>query len=160
MRCKVSLASGLSGTLILRDSAARDRPSPPVDRPPASDAVRIADVIRGILGAGIQERESFFVVTLDQRKRLINAHQLTVGTLMAAMIHPRDVFSRAFADNAATIVIAHNHPSGDPTPSLEDCQVTQRITDGGKLLGVQLLDHVIVAAETHYSFRETGLCLS
>ena len=102
------------------------------------------------------EVERFHVFCLDARHRLRRAHVVSVGTLTASLVHPREVFRVAVREAAAAILLAHNHPSGDPTPSAEDAAVTRRLTDVGRVLGIRVLDHVIVAAGGYYSFREAG----
>jgi DNA repair protein RadC len=81
---------------------------------------------------------------------------VSVGTLTASLVHPREVFRFAVREGAAAILLAHNHPSGDPTPSAEDAAVTDRLAATGRLVGIRVIDHVIVAAEGYYSFREAG----
>lgn len=76
-----------------------------------------------------------------------------MGTLTASLAHPREVFKGAIADNAAAIIIAHNHPSGDPTPSGQDISTTQQLVAAGQILGIELQDHVVLTARRHYSFK-------
>lgn len=102
---------------------------------------------------GVQEE--FHIVTLDTKHKPIHPHRITVGTLDASLVHPREVFRPAIRDSASAILLVHNHPSGDPTPSREDFQVTDQLTEAGKLLGITVLDHIIVAKERCLSIRET-----
>lgn len=102
------------------------------------------------------EVERFHVFCLDARHRLRRAEVVSVGTLTASLVHPREVFRVAVREGAAAILLAHNHPSGDPTPSTEDAAVTARLAEVGRLIGIRVLDHVIVAAGGYYSFRESG----
>jgi DNA repair protein RadC len=81
---------------------------------------------------------------------------VSIGTLTASLVHPREVFGPAIRARAAALVVVHNHPSGDPEPSPEDCALTERLKDGARLLGVDLLDHVVVARGGYVSFRERG----
>lgn len=99
-------------------------------------------------------RESFHVLLLDGRHRLLGEQAVSVGTLTASLVHPREVFREAIRGAAAAILLVHNHPSGDPSPSGEDRSVTTRLVAAGALLGIQVVDHVIVSAGGHYSFRE------
>lgn len=99
-------------------------------------------------------REELHIVTLDTKHKPIRTHQISVGTLDSSLVHPREVFRPAVRDAAAAILVVHNHPSGDPSPSREDRQVTDRLTDAGKLLGITLLDHIIVARQACVSMRE------
>ena len=98
-------------------------------------------------------QEEFHIVTLDTKHKPIATHRITVGTLDASLVHPREVFRPAIRDAASAVLLVHNHPSGDPTPSLEDRQVTSRLTEAGKLIGIQVLDHIIVARESCVSLR-------
>lgn len=101
-------------------------------------------------------QEEFHIVTLDTKHKPIRTHQITVGTLDASLVHPREVFRAAINDAASAILLVHNHPSGDPTPSPEDRQVTDQLTEAGKLLGITVLDHIIVAKNDCLSIREHG----
>lgn len=101
-------------------------------------------------------QEEFHIVTLDTKHKPIRTHRITVGTLDASLVHPREVFRPAIQDSASAVILVHNHPSGDPTPSREDHQVTNQLTEAGKLLGIQVLDHIVVARERSVSIREHG----
>lgn len=101
-------------------------------------------------------RESFHVLLLDGRHRLIAAEEVSVGTLTASLVHPREVFREAIRSAAAAVVLVHNHPSGDPSPSAEDRAVTERLRAAGLLLGIRVVDHVIVTETRYFSFREAG----
>lgn len=90
------------------------------------------------------KQEEFHIVTLDTKNQVIDTHQITVGTLDASLVHPREVFRAAIKDAASSIILVHNHPSGDPTPSKEDHAVTNRLTECGKTLGIDVLDHIII----------------
>lgn len=90
-------------------------------------------------------QEKFWVLLLDNKRRLLRSPvEITAGTLTSSLVHPREVFSLAVRESAAAAVAAHNHPTGDPSPSREDLNVTRRLVDAGKILGIPLLDHVIV----------------
>jgi len=102
-------------------------------------------------------QEEFHLVTLDTKHKPINRHQITVGTLDASLVHPREVFRAAIRDAASAVILVHNHPSGDPSPSHEDIMVTQQLTEAGKILGIAVLDHIVVASEHSISIRETTL---
>jgi DNA repair protein RadC len=103
---------------------------------------------------GLQEQ--FHVVTLDTKHKPIQNHCITVGTLDASLVHPREVFRPAIRDAASAVLLVHNHPSGDPTPSREDHRVTQQLTEAGKLIGIEVLDHIVVARDDCVSLREQG----
>ncbi|MBI3336279.1 DNA repair protein RadC [Candidatus Peregrinibacteria bacterium] len=104
------------------------------------------------------DREHFVVFFLDQRNRVVGVHTVSMGSLTASVVHPREVFKAAILANAAAIVCGHNHPSGDPQPSREDRALTTRLYQAGKLLGIQVLDHVIAGDQNRYfSFADEGL---
>jgi DNA repair protein RadC len=124
---------------------------------PITSGAQVWELWRGRLVG--ERREQVVVLMLDARRRLIAERCVSLGSLMSSIIHPREVFRAAIGVAAAAIVLVHNHPSGDPTPSLEDHQVTTRIFDAGLLVGIRLEDHVIVAREGFRSFREEGWLL-
>jgi DNA repair protein RadC len=99
-------------------------------------------------------QEEFHIVTLDTKLQPIQSHQITVGTLDASLVHPREVFKPAIKDSAAAILLVHNHPSGDPTPSRQDREITERLMKSGDVLGIQVIDHVIVAKQAIVSLAE------
>lgn len=101
------------------------------------------------------DHEEFHVVTLDTKLQPIKRHQITVGTLDASLVHPREVFRAAIRDAAASILLVHNHPSGDPTPSRQDHEVTSRLKRSGEILGIQVIDHIIVAGDRAVSIVES-----
>ncbi len=98
--------------------------------------------------------EEFLAVLLDVKHRVLRCERVSVGILNGSLIHPREVFASAVAERAAAIVIVHNHPSGDPSPSREDRQVTERLRSAGRIVGIPVLDHVIIGTCSFYSFRE------
>ena len=103
------------------------------------------------------QQEHFFVVSFDNRNRVLGVDLVGIGTLNANLVHPRETFGTAIGRHAAFIAVAHNHPSGDPTPSEADLTVTKRLKEAGELMGIQLLDHVILGKATLFSFRENGV---
>lgn len=102
-------------------------------------------------------KEHFLVLCLNARRQLLRIETVSVGTLSASLVHPREVFSPAIAHGAAAVVAVHNHPSGDCSPSSEDREATRRLQRAGELLGIPLADHVIVSESSFFSFRESGL---
>jgi DNA repair protein RadC len=100
------------------------------------------------------DRETFHVLVLDGKHRLRRRERISEGTLTTSLVHPREVFGLALREGAAALIVAHNHPSGDPEPSSEDLAVTRRLVSAGRLVGVPLLDHVVVAAGGYVSMRE------
>ncbi len=98
--------------------------------------------------------EEFHIVTLDTKLQPLRRHQITVGTLDASLVHPREVFRAAIRDASNSILLVHNHPSGDPTPSRQDHEVTDRLKRAGELIGISVIDHIIVARERTVSITE------
>ncbi|MBE5393853.1 JAB domain-containing protein [Brevibacillus borstelensis] len=104
------------------------------------------------------DREQFFLLCINTKNEPTALHTVSIGSLDASIVHPREVFKVAILSNAASVIVAHNHPSGDPTASQEDIQVTRKLQEAGELLGITLLDHVIVGTEGAYtSLKERGL---
>lgn len=99
------------------------------------------------------DRENFIVLLLDTKNQLIGINTVTTGTLNSSIVHPREVFKPAVLANAAAVILAHNHPSGNPNPSPEDIAITNRLVEAGKILGIEVLDHVIVGEIHAYSFK-------
>lgn len=104
-----------------------------------------------------RKQEHFLSITLDGASHIINSRVVFIGTLNQSIVHPREVFADAIADRAASIIIAHNHPSGTLKASQADLQITQRLQEVSKLVGIDLLDHVILTREGFYSFADEGL---
>jgi len=104
------------------------------------------------------DREHFIVLLLNRKNRVIGMNTVSVGSLTASVVSPREVFKPAILSNAAAILCAHNHPSGDPQPSSEDRALTTRLVQGGKLLGIEVLDHIIVGdgTDAYFSFADNG----
>lgn len=116
----------------------------------------VAGILHAFIGNEVQE--VFCVLLLNTRANVIGCVEVSRGTLSASLVHPREVFKPAILGNAANVIVGHNHPSGDPSPSGEDREVTSRLARAGKLLGIRLIDHVVVGAESAYfSFEENGL---
>lgn len=140
----------------LRVSYAEREPSDGQNGPAAIKNARdVAALMAPLLGPEVVE--VCYVLCLTTVMGLIAYHQLSRGTLNTTSVHPREVCQAALLANAASIVLVHNHPSGDPTPSVDDVAVTTRVRDAGKILGVELLDHIIIGHEgRYYSFKEGG----
>ena len=126
-----------------------------VIRDPAACYAELADL-------GQLAQEAFTILTLTAKNKLITRHLCTLGLLDTAPVHPREVFRPAVQDSAAAVILAHNHPSGDPTPSAEDLRVTRQLIEAGTILGIRVLDHVIIGRPAdgrpaYLSLRESGL---
>jgi len=102
-------------------------------------------------------QESFYVMTMNGANEVITKHVVSKGLLNRALVHPREVFYPAIIDNANSIIIAHNHPSGNTVVSHEDTEITHRLVEAGKLLGIQVLDHVVITSDSYLSFLEEGI---
>ena len=135
--------------MIVRDSQVPSRRK--TVRKPADAASIAAKYLEG------QDREHFIVLLLDTKHRVNAIHTVAIGTLSQALVHPREVFKAALLANAAAVILAHNHPSGDVTPSPEDLAITKRLKDAGELLGVPVLDHLIIGDGGAYaSLKDRG----
>ena len=115
-----------------------------------------AEILRGIVAE--RPQEVFAAILLNSKHRAIGVVEVSVGTLNASLVHPREVFRAAILENAASIIVGHNHPSGDCSPSKEDTDVTTRLREAGKLMGIQVLDHIIVGigSADFYSYQQEG----
>jgi len=100
-------------------------------------------------------KEHFYIIVLNSRGHSIA--EVSVGSLNASVVHPREVFAEAIRNKAASVIFAHNHPSGDPEPSEDDLEITKRLVESGKILGIEVLDHIIVAKDGFFSFKNKGL---
>lgn len=105
---------------------------------------------------GDADREHFVALMLDTKNQMVALHTVSIGDLSSSIVHPREVFKIAVALGAASIIVAHNHPSGDPTPSPEDIAVTRRLHESGELLGIELLDHIVIGDQRSVSLKEKG----
>jgi DNA repair protein RadC len=104
-----------------------------------------------------RDRECFAIVLLDTRSKVIGLHLVSIGSLNASIVHPRECFKPAILANASAILLAHNHPSGDASPSQEDLAITSRLKQAGELLGIAVLDHLVIGDGTFVSLKERGL---
>jgi len=102
-------------------------------------------------------KEYFIVLLLDGKNRIIREVQISEGSLNQSIVHPREVFNPAVRDSAAAMILVHNHPSGDPTPSREDREITRRLKEAGELMGVAVLDHIIIGDGRYISFTSQGI---
>lgn len=105
----------------------------------------------------VMNREHFVGFYLNSRNQVLRRDIISIGSLNASIVHPREVFLPAVAMSAASVVLAHNHPSGDPTPSEEDLAITRRLLEAGRIMGIDVLDHVVVSRECYASFKERKL---
>lgn len=116
-----------------------------------------AQAIQTLLHLEDAPAERFGILTLNTKNKIVGVHVLYMGSLNASIVHPREVFQAALLNNAASFICFHNHPSGDPTPSREDIEVTKRLAEAGKIMGIDLLDHIIVGDGKRFvSLKEKG----
>lgn len=135
-----------------RVSVVRER----TDRYEKVDSSRpIYEIGRTLLNDAATERVLTFM--LDTKNRILGFVETSVGSLNFSVVHPRDTFRAAVIQGAASIILLHNHPSGDPTPGIEDHNVTKLMFDAGKILGIRVLDHIIIGIDGYYSFADNGL---
>lgn len=104
-----------------------------------------------------RRQETFLLLLLDSKNRIIKDLQISVGSLSSSMVHPREVFAPAIRESAASVIFVHNHPSGDPTPSQEDLEITNRLREVSNVVGIKVLDHVIIGAGKYVSLKDKGL---
>jgi DNA repair protein RadC len=118
--------------------------------------LRSPSEVHGLLAPEVRgaAQETFHALLLDGKHRLRRREQVSLGTLNSSLVHPREVFGPALREGAAALIVAHNHPSGDPEPSDEDLAVTRRLVEAGRILGVPLLDHVVIGERSFVSIRE------
>jgi DNA repair protein RadC len=136
---------------LVKEGAIAPQPTSKVREPQ-----EVVDLLRPRCDA--EEVECFYVLVLDSQSNVRAAIELTRGLLNSSLVHPREVFRTAILYGAAGIIVAHNHPSGDPTPSPEDRAVTRQLLEAGRLLGLPLYDHIILGADGRYlSFASAGL---
>jgi DNA repair protein RadC len=126
----------------------------PAERVPLRTPGDAARYLLPVFGA--RGTEQFGIVLLDSRYRALRTSIVAVGTLNTAIVEPRDVFRAAMLGGAAALVIFHNHPSGDPTPSAEDMLLTHRLVEAGRLIGIDVVDHIVLGDARYCSFKETG----
>lgn len=128
-----------------------------LDRPKLRSSKDAAEVLRMHLGD--TDREHFIVMLLDRKNRLIGINTVSIGSLTASIVHPREVMKPAILSNAAAMVLGHNHPSSDPSPSHEDKTLTKRLVEAGKVLGIDVLDHIVIGdgSQSYFSFADEGI---
>jgi DNA repair protein RadC len=116
-----------------------------------------SDTLKLLARYAKKAQEHFIIISLDGAHKPIRTRVITIGLVNKTMIHSREVYRQAIKDNAVAVILAHNHPSGNIEPSLEDIEITRRLKDAGETIGIQVLDHVIIGKFGSYSFAEHGL---
>jgi len=115
------------------------------------------NAIRVTTNVQAEAQEVFGILILNIKNRIVAVHEISRGTLNSSMAHPREVFKPAILHNAASIICFHNHPSGDPEPSKEDVELSNRLVEAGKILGIEVFDHIVVGDEGYVSLKERGV---
>lgn len=148
---KVKAAEVKAALELGRRSVSVDPMSRPVVNSPQDVAHIVMEEMRFL------DREHFRVVTLSTKNHVLGISPISIGSLNSSLVHPRECFKEAIRRNSNAIILLHNHPSGDPTPSQEDIEVTRRLVEGGKILGIEVLDHVIIGDNRFTSLKERGI---
>ena len=117
----------------------------------------IAALAREVLEMHEMAEENFVIVCLNTKNKIAGVHTVSIGSLNASIVHPREVFKAALLNNANGIICLHNHPSGDPEPSREDIEITRRLVEAGEIMGIKVLDHVIIGGQRYLSMKEKCL---
>jgi len=102
------------------------------------------------------DREHLYGLYLDRKGGLLSKEIISIGSLSSSIVHPREVFKSAVKCSASSVIVAHNHPSGDPTPSREDFDITRRLVEAGKIMGIELIDHLVIGHKSYCSLKEKG----
>jgi DNA repair protein RadC len=134
---------------LVRDRLIKVEPKPSVHNPDDVVTILRDELLKS-------DREKLVCLFLNAKNVIIGIDVVSIGSLTASIAHPREIFKAAILKNAASIILSHGHPSGDPSPSREDIQLTERITKAGEILGIKLLDHIIIAEQGSYSFTQAG----
>ncbi len=134
-----------------RRMLAEQTPEYPVIKSPGDAADIVMEEMRHL------KKENFRMIALNTKNHVLAVETISVGNLNSSIVHPRELFREAIRHSAAGIILVHNHPSGDTDPSPEDIQITQRIVDAGRIMGIEVLDHLIVGGNGYLSFREQDI---
>jgi len=125
------------------------------DKPVVETPEAVAALVKGRLGG--KKKEHFLALLLDTRNQLIKMAEISVGSLDASIVHPREVYKEAIAASAASVIFVHNHPSGDPTASEDDIKLTRGLVEAGEIIGIEVLDHIIIGDKKYLSLKREGL---
>lgn len=125
------------------------------DKPRITTPSDIADIL--MLDMTHLKKEHFKIVMLDTKNQIIGIEDISIGSLNSSIVHPREVYKEAIVRSSASIILVHNHPSGDPTPSKEDIAITRRLAEGGDILGIKVLDHIIIGNNRFLSLKEKDI---
>jgi len=138
--------------LKVRVELVRENNAPP--RPTVTSPSEVANLVMDL---NKKDREHFLCIHLDTRNAVIGIEEVTIGSLNAAVVHPREIFKAAILNNAMGIILVHNHPSGDCDPSEDDIEITKRLAKACEIMGIEALDHIIVGGGKYFSFKEKNI---
>jgi DNA repair protein RadC len=124
-------------------------------RPKINGMDDVVEVVKPLIAD--PNKEFFMALYLNTKNGVLKQEVVSIGSLGANIVHPREIFKTACMISASSIIVAHNHPSGDPSPSREDIELTKNLCEAGKMIGIELLDHVIIGYDKNYGFKESGI---
>ena len=131
--------------------------SVPYEVPVIKSPAEVYQAAKQLLALHEEPEEHFCIFCLNTKNKIVGVHTISIGTLNASIVHPREVFKAAMLNNASAIICFHNHPSGDPEPSREDIETTRRLVEAGEIMGIKVFDHVIIGEQRYLSMKEEGL---
>lgn len=131
--------------------------SVPYEAPVIKSPAEVYQAALQLLALHEEPEEHFCIFCLNTKNKIVGVHTISIGSLNASIVHPREVFKAAMLNNAAAIICIHNHPSGDPEPSRVDIETTHRLVDAGNILGIDVLDHVVIGDGKYISLKELGM---
>jgi len=147
---------GRSRASALLAAAELARRAQPTNDPATPRIQTVSDIVAQSIEIRDKKKEYLLAFFLNARHQLIAKETISIGTLTSSLAHPREIFAPAIGKAAAAVILVHNHPSGDPSPSDEDVRLTQRIVQAGRIMGIELIDHLIIAENGSYSFKNAG----
>lgn len=130
-----------------------------LDNKRASSPQNAVKIFNEVFEMDSRAEEVLALMTLDTKNKVTGMFIVSQGSINASVVHPREVYKRALLQNASQIIIAHNHPSGDPNPSKEDINITKRLVEAGKLIGIDMLDHIIIGDRKYISLKDKGVII-
>jgi len=125
--------------------------------PVIKSPTEVYEAAKQLLALHEEPEEHFCILCLNTKNKIVGVHTISIGSLNAAIVHPREVFKAAMLNNASSIICLHNHPSGDPGPSRDDIETTHRLVNAGNILGIDVLDHIIIGDGRYISLKEQGM---
>lgn len=159
LMCIKGIGKAQAGRLIACFQIANRFIQHPSIEPKRTNAITSPDLLYNEIKSKLinHHKEHFYVCSLDTRNNLIAIDEVSVGTLTASLVHPREVFETAIKRHSAHLILSHNHPSGETEPSEDDLKITRRLVEAGKIMGIEVLDHLIICQNGYLSFKEKYL---